>query len=340
MNWFSPPASPAGLIGQTGTVSLGARGPLPRPGIAMVYATRTGDAVAITGRPSWFDAHQYHLWYEVDISRHLDSIQADLSSAVDSMQFRLHADLSWEVSDPITIVRRATTDGLVPLRAWLIDQAWRVTRGYDIERCGDAEIQLRGRFEQTPIVLDEGITVHRVNVRLQADDATAQFDAERVALIRAGKTEKIAFGNQIEQQEHAAQLERDQVKALRQLAQGEDDLIFLFLARHPDQVGAILEQVAKRQEISVGAQMSLFNKLVDKGFIQEADIENARQSLLRPIEQLAGTRPGAALGGRHQQAAVEPPRPAAAPRQAAPAQEDGITGWVKFGKARDDEGDQ
>ncbi|GAA3447189.1 hypothetical protein [Planomonospora venezuelensis] len=343
---MSRPPDPAfastGLIGQSGPVTFGARGPLPRPGVAVVYATRTGDAVVLPRRPSGLEVRRYQTWHEVDITRHQDMVQADVRSKVDSMQFRLQAEVTWGVSDPAAIVRYGTTDGVGPVRSQLIDRAWRITRRFDIEQCDAAEEQLQGQFESGTMILEEGITIFRAIIKLHSDAPTAQFQADQRHLRRTGITDQTVHENRTRQERWNAGLERDRIAALKQVATGEDDLLFLFLARHPDQVGSIIEQVGKRREINLSAQTALFDKMVDKGFIQEADIESMRQLLIRPMEQIADSDSSRVLGGAAPPRALEPgtaPAPGAAeppPSTRAPSA-DGVVGWVRFDRAPGDQ---
>ncbi|MFI6540946.1 hypothetical protein ACIBHY_51415 [Nonomuraea sp. NPDC050547] len=345
---FIPPTPPAGLIGHTGQVRYGDRGPLPRPGTAVVYANRNGDAVVLPHRPSMLMVREYQTWHEVDIARHQSTVHADVRSHVDTMHFHLQAEVMWGVSDPVVIVRHGTADGESLVRAHLVDRAWKVTRRFDIEQCGLAEEELQKGFEPGPIVLDEGITLYTVIVKLHSDAPTAQFYAHQRNLTRIGITDQASFKNQ-------SHLEKQRVAALKQVAMGEDDLLFLFLSRHPDQVGTVLEQVVKRRELNLKTQMALFEKLVDEGYIQEADVESMRQVLLKPIEQAAHLGSTTALGPaappQALQPAPAPPRGQAAPAAPAapaaspppPAQQaqasDGVVGWVKFGHTADDQDD-
>jgi MinD-like ATPase involved in chromosome partitioning or flagellar assembly/tetratricopeptide (TPR) repeat protein len=71
---------------------------------------------------------------------------------------------------------------------------------------------------------------------------------------------------------------------LRAAEEGATELLFMLLARYPDQVYAVIDEIRRRQKMRDQARLDLFSKLVNDGFIQEADIEPLRQLILQPIE--------------------------------------------------------
>jgi len=321
------PHQVAGLILTNGIVTLTDRGPHPQPGRAVVYSDRAGSPAALAHRPSIIDAPRYKAWFQVDITRHHDTIVADVPSRLDAMRFRLEADVQWGVTDPALIVANGTADGLGVVRSRLTDRTWRITRRHDIDDYYTAEDRLQTEFERGPIVLTEGITIFSAVIRLHIDDPTAQHQAKERELARRGIVDQLD-----------ADLEKSRLVALRQIANGEDDLLFIFLTRHPDQVGSVLQMVAQRREMTQKAQLQLFDKMVGEGFIQEADIEPMRRLLLQPIEQFVS--PNTNVLGAPQQPAVGPaapdPQQAAAPQaqsqpQAAPGNDAGVAGWRTFG---------
>ncbi len=354
-----PPAPRPGLIIGAGPVSMGARGPLPRPGVAVVYATREGDAVVLPRRPSMVDVFRYQGWHQVDVSRHQDTIAADLPSEVDSMGFRLQAQVVWGVTDPAVIVRYNTMDGFGLVEWRLLDRSRRITRQYDIDDCPAAEQQLRREFGAGPMALPEGLTIFSVVIWLRVDEATARFQAEQRQLQRTGVTDDFQYSNQRKRERKGAELERERMEALRQIAKGEDDLLFIFLSRNPDQVGTVLQAVAQRREMTQQAQLSLFDRMVSEGFIQEADIEPMRRLLLQPMERFAdssslnvlgsGAAPPALSSGSAQ---AQPPVPTEQAAAQAPPPEpvlpeepksgttgaNGVAGWVAFKRGSGDGG--
>lgn len=340
MNPYSPPGpQPTGLIHDHGPVTMGERGPFPQPGLALVYSDREGTTLALPRRPSITAAFRYQSWYQVDISRRQDTIDAELPSSTDSMRFQLQADVLWGVTDPALIVRHRTTDGLSIVRSRLVDRTWRVTRRYDIEDYLAVEGFLQAEYERGPVVLSDGITIFNVAIRLHSDDLTAQFQAGRRQLERTGVTDRYEHDNKQKRERQEAELEHERMRALRQIAKGEDDLMFVFLARHPDQVGTILQAVAQRREMTQNAQLTLFDKMVSEGFIQEADVEPMRRLLLQPIEQFADSSSMNVLGGG-KSPAVEAGKASGQtppPAQQAPAA-DGVAGWKAFTPGSGDKG--
>lgn len=289
--------APSGLIVGSGPVTFGDRGPAPSPGMALVYSDRGGVAVPPFGRASMLDAHRYKNWYLVDVRRHHDTISASVPSRYDAMRFQLEADVTWGVTAAEVIVAYALEDALEAVKSRLLERFYQVTRRYDIDDCIAAERELLDMQLRGPLALEEGITVFNVVVRLHIDEHTAEFQHKTRGLERDLVTDR-----------QNVELERQRLDALRRTAKGEDDLLFLFLDRHPNQVGDILRMIAQRREMTQNAQMALFDKMVDKGFIQEADVENMRGLLLQPLERVADSEAVTAFG-----APAVPPPPAAPP---------------------------
>ncbi|WP_066372008.1 hypothetical protein [Herbidospora mongoliensis] len=337
------PFQPGGLIRAQGPMSFGSKGPALAPDVTLVYWTRSGQAEILDRRPHRHEASRYQAWYAVDNTRHHDSIIEHVSSAVGSMLFRARMGVIWGVEEPAKIVQHGTRDGLALVRSKLIEMVQNITRGFDIDNVASAEHRLQQEFRRGPLPLPEGLTIFSVVVGLRSDDHTARFEISRREQQRAGISDEETFKRLRKQEQANAAMESDRIGALRQIAQGEDDLLFLFLSRHPDQVGVVLEQVSKRREINLQAQISLFEKMVAEGFIQEADIETMRRILINPLEQVADGNTRGMLQGTVTQTAITPASaPAPSPQPAPPpaagdtgAGDAGVAGWVRFGSRTD-----
>lgn len=284
--------SESDLVVDSGPVTFGDRGPAPSPGLALVYSDRGGVAIPPFGRASLFDVPRYKNWYMVDVRRHQNTVSASVPSRYDAMRFQLEADVTWGVTAPEVIVTYALEDALETVKSRLLERFWQVTRRYDIDDCTTAERELQDMQLRGPLVLEEGITVFKAVVRLHIDEHTAKFQHKTRGLERDMVTDR-----------QNVELERQRLEALRRTAKGEDDLLFLFLTRNPGQVGEVLRMIAQRREMTQNAQMALFDRMVDQGFIQEADVEHMRGLLLQPLERVADTRAVTAFGAP----AIPPP---------------------------------
>ncbi|QKG21696.1 hypothetical protein [Actinomadura verrucosospora] len=359
MNHYQPADHrPSGLIIEQGEVRIGDRGPHPRPGAALVCSDREGRAVTWSRRPSIVDAPRLRRWYLVDVTRHQDTIAAEVPSRWDAMRFQLEADVQWAVTDAAVVVDQGLADGLAVVRSRSAQRNRGVTRRHDIDDCDLAERELQDLYDRGPMVLGEGITIYSAVIRMHIDDPTARFQNEQRQIERTRSTER-----------QNATLERERIDALRSTAKGEDDLLFLFLARHPDQVGSVLQSVAHRREITQKMQLDIFDRMVREGFIQEADIEPMRRLLLTPMEQVADVRSLDVLGQAALPAAAAPadsgggdagtggaaddadtwitakpvpppepepgsgpPEPPPAPAPSAPPPANGVSGWKAYGR--------
>ena len=121
-----------------------------------------------------------------------------------------------------------------------------------------------------PVVIDSGLTVTGLSVRLTLDKrrsgATAELDAS----------------------DHAGLLAQRRVRLLQGLLDGDEAYLMLHLAQHPDDTGTVLQMIAAARERTDQVRLGLLDKMIDNGFILDADIGPLRDSIL-------GTRPSPAL---------------------------------------------
>jgi hypothetical protein len=293
-----PANAPAPLILDDRPFNAQDRGLPAQPGRALVFSTADGQAEALPRRPSFFGAFRYHHRFEVDISHHFATLDEELPSRDDPLQFRVTLEIGWRVSDPAQIVQARINDGEAVVRSRLMDFIRPMGRSFGIEDYHLVEDRINGQFGTREQVFPEGITVFRLSARVFLDEATTRWLEARRGMVRQGDLDTIEHRNKVASaqhehelsqitQRHQAELEQERMDAVRAAAKGEDSLLLLLLARYPDQIHKVIEAVAQRREMTTQAQLSLFNKMVDQGYIQEVDVEPLRQILLRPLEGFA-----------------------------------------------------
>jgi hypothetical protein len=260
-----PPGSPL-ILSEQAMTSLLVRRPVP-PGRALLFATTTGDIVQLSKPPGLFTARRYRWRYEIDISDHYETLNEEVPSA-SGASFLLSVDVGWRVSDPAQIVQRRILDGASIVRSRLLEAIRSITRSYLITDVGPAEQTINSAFGGRDQVYPEGITVFWLTARVSWDEL------ETARQIRS------------RQQVHHTELERQRVAELRSYIRSEEDLVFLFLARHPDQVHTVIDDIRQRREMTEQARLDLFNRLVLNGLVQEADVESVRPLLMRPVEDI------------------------------------------------------
>lgn len=302
------------------------------PGHALLFSTSSGTVEQVSGPPGlWGWPRRYRYRYVVDLGEHSGTLFAEVpSSGVASFQLRL--DVFWRVHDPVAIVSKRIDHPHLVLETHLVDNIRAVSSTYAASDERALEQYLVGTIGRRPQRYDEGLMVVRASIKV-ARDATR--------LDRAEQEDALEFEERIEDRK---------VQRLRQDNKNEDDLIFLHLARNPGDVHGVINDLRNRREMDVRAKLELFNQLVDKGFIQEADVSGLRQSLLEPIVNLAGParttldsapRPaelGASAPTPEEEEDVIPPKKVL---RAMPEEEDedsGVVGWSPPPWAAGDQG--
>jgi hypothetical protein len=252
-----------------------------RPGVALVYAGADGRLVKLD-RPLRFAevlTGNYRRRYEVSITDY--ELELDFGHALptldDVFAFSARARVGFRVHDPEAIVRRATTDALRLVRWRLLDSARVISRKYAPEDRAGAEEEINKSLGSQPLVLDEGITIHRFTASISLDDETYSILSERRAMEREAYTVRQSSELQRAQIAENEYLDEQRVRSLqRVLGEGGQGLIALHLARHPDDTRAIIDLLIDRYDRDRQERIAVFAKLLEADLIQSADIEAIR----------------------------------------------------------------
>ncbi|GAA3231021.1 hypothetical protein [Actinocorallia longicatena] len=295
-----PPVPPVPLILNEQPMATAGRVPAV-PGRAVLYLDRNGALVELARPPLAFTTVRYKFRYEVDIGDHSMSAQLEVPSASMAAKFQLTVHVGWRVTDPARIVRARMPDGNEFVRTRLIELLQPIARRYTIDRDAAFEEKVGEVLSRGNVTFDEGITLFRLIAQVDHDAGAAARNA--------------AWVNATFQSEMTAQGIAD----LRNQVSGQEDLLFLFLQRHPDQVGEVIGDIRTRGTLDRQQRIELFNKLVDNDLIQDADIEPLRKMIITPIEGFVGNNPTGAFfteqvpiqpGPSEARQALPPPPPA------------------------------
>ncbi|MEO5876505.1 MAG: hypothetical protein ABIS86_18000 [Streptosporangiaceae bacterium] len=241
-----------------------------QPGRALLFTTSSGEAVRLAKPPKVIGKLKYQWRFEVDLSRHYGTLSEEVPSGSEGASFQVTLDVGWRVTDPVPIVEGRIDDGMEVVRTRLRKKIREIGREFAINQTQAFEQKLNLKLDNREATIPEGITVFQ---------CSAQVDPDEKYSTQIGKRVEKRFDRENES------LDLDH---LRLNARNEDDLILLAMARDPASVPKVLDDLRRNREMTDGKRVDLFNKMVDRDLIQEADIEPYRNALMSPIAGIAG----------------------------------------------------
>jgi hypothetical protein len=140
---------------------------------------------------------------------------------------------------------------------------WTISRQYQVEQCADANAEINRQLGGSPLALPEGITVHRFSVRLTLDEQTRNYLQQQ----RNHGYESAHTMRQLQLTERA-------------LA-GENGLLVMHLTNHREDTASIIQLLANDRTTNENRRIELIRELIDKGFIQDADLDAFTRSLVQ-----------------------------------------------------------
>jgi len=281
--------------------------PKPRPDAVFVLSYGGGGLKTFTRTPPMSERMGSKYCYIVDASERHARRTLHIPARGDVYFFAVNFDANWQVTDPQVVVRHNVRDGDAVVAGYLEDALWRMGRAYPPDDVQGAEDQARQSL-RAPFQLDGGLTVTRLSLRLTLDERQAGAAVE------------------VDADVHAGHLAGSRVQRLRNLLDGDESFLLLHLAQHPDDTGSVLQMLAAARERGEQSRLGLLDRMLDHGFIQDADIGPLRDGIL-------GTPGASALPPNRPMppAAALPPTPAAAPPVGSP--DTGPSGAATTGRA-------
>jgi hypothetical protein len=278
----------------------------------------------------------------------------------DQFYFTATARVEWRVDDPARVVQERIYFGDRIVRDHVFDLMRRIGRRYLIQECERAEDEINGLVAAGPIALARfGLAVDHVSAHVTLDERTRQY-LQRLETLRYDREEQAA------EQQNEQLLEAARMTAVADGVQGEFGLITMILRQNPGDAKSLLNLLYSRQQeleqkhdAKFASSRDLFLKLLDSGALNNAELEDVREQVLREMNagltagatptptsgflstaSLAGptpaiTAPPAQNGqpsGGNQAVAAQPappaqPAPAPANGPAPPADASGVAGW-------------
>jgi hypothetical protein len=314
--------------------------PVPTSGVAIVGKTPDGKYEIIT---QFGLIAKYKLRFEVDIADHHDVVKCPLPSRGDAFSFDGTLVIGWRVTDAAVVVERRISDGLELCYAWLVERLRQISRGFDIDACALAELEINRRLGAAPITLPEGITVHRFYARLGMDESTikgihamraAQHDGSLAAVKSSGSQ-----GVQDIEQEGTLRRQRQRLEAIQAAIRGNYDLVAIHLGQHPDDTGSLINMIRSDHQASEERRDRMIAELLKRDLIQDIDVGDLNSALLSTATDSYRSGPPRAIGlpgltalpsapTSSAGAASQPVAPSAAVSDNGPqAGSSGVVGW-------------
>lgn len=280
--------------------SVARKRPLAPAGTSVVCLLGSGQLVLAEQQSALF---RFRRQYDVDISQHFDTEQLELPARDDAFRFQGTMDVTWGVTDPTQVVKRNVADGLALVRSALLQRMWAISRLYQVEQCAAADAEINRQLGGGPVALPEGITVFRFSIRLTLDEQTRNYLQQ--------------------QRNHGYETAHSlrQMELTRRSLAGENGLLVMHLTQHRDDTASIIQMLENERATNESRCIELFRELIDKGLIQDVDLDGFTRSLVQQRTLALGTPSGLPqIGAVTGASAVITPAAQPMPITAAPVQ--------------------
>ena len=265
----------------------------PKVGATEIYVVsyHDGRLQAFTRRPGFSERAGSRFCYVIDTSEQRTAWSFTTPSRQDAYSFTIGADVTWRASDAESLVRSGTQDPVQVIRTSVEDEVWSIARGFQPLDAAGAEQACR-KAAATMGNRPAGLVVIRAAVRVTMDRSLTDGSRQVGAAQHQGVLSQISM-----------QQETDRVNHLKSLLHGDDSVLLLHLANNRDDTGKVVNLMIEARQRGEATRLELFDRMVDKGFIQDSDVAGLRDSLLGAmwpgvpgLQQMGGTQPQLALG--------------------------------------------
>jgi hypothetical protein len=258
-----------------------------RAAVTAVYAKADGSVVPL-GRPLRMGEAMvkgYRTRYDVGMAKHEHEfdIANELPSREDVFRFYARVQFGFQVHDPAQVVLARVQDGF-QLARWRLLEAMRdISRKYMTEDCAKANEEINKKLGSRPQVYDEGITVYRfaafLSLDAQTQDALRKRRATDHEILQARKLAEL----ELVKARLQGELENERMVAVRQAMRGDQGLLALHMARHPDDTAKVVELVMGSHDSNHAARIDLLKSMMENNLIQNIDLQEIRDENLRQI---------------------------------------------------------
>ncbi|AXX28283.1 hypothetical protein KCV87_15740 [Actinosynnema pretiosum subsp. pretiosum] len=330
--------------------------PVPRSDRATVYLDRNGQYHHMTRQLLVGDGLGMRALFLVDTSVVNRTLVLDTPSQERAYQFTASVTASWQVTDPVEVVRTNLLDAEFLVRKHITRKLHDVTTRHPIEEIGAAEAEVRAVFGSgSRRNLGQGLALLDCEVRLRLDEGAANEVRRRKERIR--HLDQRILEHDLHQREaklrsaelaaqaavNAQQAEYDRARERRQqlheqemrlsdmahyanaIRNDELNLVALRLSQNPGDAKEVLAMFMQQRKLDFESARGVLNALMDKGLVTRGNSAGIMAQATAVIaNQLSGTGIAADFG-----AAV--PLPSATSTSSAPSAP-GPAGAVKPAK--------
>ncbi|WP_310488297.1 hypothetical protein [Chamaesiphon sp. VAR_69_metabat_338] len=269
----------------------------PKPGTALVFVgdgtplltVREGERGPTAGELLF---GKYSTYYEVDMGDRSLNFHEKLPCA-DAFEFNTEVKLTYAVSDPALVVRRARTDAGQFLKDLAIDAMRRASRRYNHEQTGEAENTIACRIEDevrdngfklsraafVKISLDEAIQTRLINKKLKEYD----FDDQKTQISRDEELANLQLGAKLGLKGKKADFFAPYIKA------GDwATLLAMLDLNDPEDVTirAMVEATSNKQKMQEERQQKLLELAIEKGAVEGWELRGAAKALFQEVSGL------------------------------------------------------
>lgn len=291
----------------------------PRPGTALVFI---GDGrtslIVYEGERGPTQGEllfgKYSTYYEVDMGDRSLNFNEKLPCA-DAFEFHAEVKLTYAVSDPALVLRRARADAGQFLKDLAIDAMRRASRRYKHEQTGEAENAISGRIEEE--VRDNGFKLSRpAFVKLSLDEAVHtrlinrklgeyDFQDKETEVSRQGKLDEL-------EEENKQRLKKKKAEFYAPLIQAGDwaTLLAMLDINDPDDITlkVQIETIQNQKRLQDERQIEMLKVFIDKGAVESWEFGEATKELIKKVGGLSDQSMARLEGSPESQGSEDPQR--------------------------------
>lgn len=270
----------------------------PKPGTAFVFVGDGKPSLAIyegergpTQGELLFG--KYSTYYEVDMGDRLLNFYERLPCA-DAFEFHAEIKLTYAVSDPVLVIRRARVDAGLFLKDLAVDAMRRASRRYRHEQTGDAENAIASRIEEE--VRDNGFKLSRpAFVKLSLDEVVRTRLVDRQLSDYDFQDQKTQISRKTElddlQQTAKLGLKGKRGEFFAPLIKAGDwaTLLAMLDLNDPEDaaIQAMVESILNQQRMQAEKQQKMLEIAIEKGAIEGWQLEGIAKTLFKEISGLS-----------------------------------------------------
>jgi hypothetical protein len=262
--------------------------PRPRgePGVAIVLFRDNGALTAIKAGQSFTAADvawgTYKGYYLVDVGEHSFSFQTRIPCEKDAFYFEASVTCIYQVSDPAIVVDRQIKDAESVLKTYILEKMRGVSRKYTTQQSEAAEKQLNTLFGEGFTI--NGLTANKIIVDLSLDEVT-KAHVRQLQEIENQKVREAAQHDLAMMQENFNQeIQRVRMQFYTPLIeQGQWQMLALYLANNPSDVGVILDLMQRQRKAELELQLQALKAFLDGNVIEDFQIADNTKAVLQKL---------------------------------------------------------